>query len=313
MRRLLAIAAVLVLVGGGVIYLWAPWRSEPAIRAPSGPYVPSGPEDRALLWALGDGADGGAAARSVVERMKRKRFDRVLYLGDVYGSGLLSLLTGDGTAADYRDRYDPLYGAFADRTAPTPGNHEWRQRGEGYEPYWEKVFGKPPPAYYAFDVAGWQLLSLNSEAPHGARSAQVRWLREQLRAPGTCRLAFWHAPRFSAGARHGDQPHVEPLWHALRGRATIVVSGHDHNMQRLRPVDGLTQYVSGAGGRKRYALRRDPRLAFGNDRDFGALRIELSPGRARTAFVSAAGRILDVHTLRCTRKTAHEGAASGGR
>jgi len=315
MRRLFfAVVAVVLLAGAcGAIYLWAPWRSEPAIRAPSGPYVPSGPSDRALLWAVGDGADGGADARSVVARMKRKRFDRLLYLGDVYGSGLLSLVTGDGTAADYRDRYDPLYGAFAAKTAPTPGNHEWRQRGEGYEPYWEKVYGTPPPAYYAFDVAGWQLLSLNTQAPHGAGSAQVRWLREQVRdAPGTCRLAFWHVPRYNAG-RHEDEPGVAPLWEALRGHATIVVNGHDHNMQRFAPIDALTQYVSGAGGHKRYPLRRDRRLAFGNDRDFGALRIELSPGRARTAFVSAGGRILDVHTLRCSRQPVHERAGSRGR
>lgn len=298
MRRLLAIVAVLVLAG--VVYLWSPWKPEPAIRAPSGPYVPSGPRDEATLWAVGDGADGGAAARSVVQRMKRKRFDRLLYLGDVYGSGLVSLLAGDGTAADYRNHYDPLYGEFARKTAPTPGNHEWPRRGAGYEPYWHDVFGRPPPAFYTFDVAGWQLLSLNSEAPHGAGSEQVRWLRTQLRAPGTCRLAFWHKPRFSAG-RHGDRADLKPLWDALRGRATLVVSAHDHNMQRFKPVDGMIQYVSGAGGHGRYALRRDRRLAFGNDRDFGALRIELSPGRARTVFVSADGRILDVNVARCTR------------
>ncbi|HEV2058754.1 MAG TPA: metallophosphoesterase [Solirubrobacteraceae bacterium] len=298
MRRLVAILAVVALAVG--VYLWAPWRSEPAIRAPGGPYLPSGPQDQATLWAVGDGADGGSAARSVVQRMKRKRFDRLLYLGDVYGSGLVSLLVGDGTAADYRDRYDPLYGEFAAKTAPTPGNHEWRQRGAGYEPYWEEVFGRPPPAFYAFDVAGWQLLSLNTEAPHGARSAQVRWLREQLRATGTCRLAFWHKPRFNAG-RYGDEPGIGALWNALRGHARIVVTGHDHNMQRFKPVDAITQYVAGAGGHGRHALRRDRRLAFGNDRDFGALRIELSPGRARTAFVSADGRILDVNTVRCRR------------
>ncbi len=301
MKLVAAIVAVLVLAAAGA-YLWAPWRSEPAIRAPSGPYVPSGPSDRALLWALGDGADGGPDARTVVQRMKRKHFHRVLYLGDVYGKGLLSRFAGDGTAADYRDRYDPLYGDFARKTAPTPGNHEWRQRGEGYEPYWEKVFGTPPPAYYAFDVAGWRVLSLNTEAPHGAGSAQLRWLRAQVRAPGTCRLAFWHAPRYNAG-RHDDEPGVAPLWDALRGHATIVVNGHDHNMQRFRPVDGISQYVSGAGGHKRYALRRDRRLAFGNDRDFGALRIELAPGRARMAFVSAGGRILDISTARCTRQS----------
>ncbi len=298
MKPVAAVLVVLALAAGGA-YLWAPWRSEPAVRAPSGPYVPSGPADRALLWAVGDGADGGAAARSVVERMTRKRFDRLLYLGDVYGSGLLSLITGDGTAADYRDRYDPLYGAFAGRTAPTPGNHEWRQRGEGYEPYWEKARGAPPPAWYAFEIAGWQVLSLNSEAPHDAGSAQVRWLLAQLREPGTCRLAFWHEPRYNAG-RHEDEPDLAPLWDALRGHARLVVNGHDHNMQRFREIGGITQFVSGAGGHKRYAVRRDRRLAFGHDREFGALRIELAPGRARTAFVTARGRILDLNTVRCT-------------
>ncbi|MDQ3724182.1 MAG: hypothetical protein M3376_14220 [Actinomycetota bacterium] len=72
-------------------------------------------------------------------------------------------------------------------------------------------------------------------------------------------------------------------------------------MQRFVPVDAITQYVSGAGGHAPYALHRDRRLVFGNDRDFGALRIELSPGSARLAFVSADGRILDVSTVRCAR------------
>jgi hypothetical protein len=306
-RRVFAVAALLVLAGA--LYVWAPWRSEPAIRLPSGPYVPSGPPDRALLWALGDGADGGAAARSVVQRMKRKRFDRLLYLGDVYGPAVLSRVVGDGTAADYRSRYDALYGEFAKRTAPTPGNHEWPQRGDGYEPYWRDVFGATPPAFYAFDIGGWRLLSLNSEAPHGAGSAQVRWLRGQLRAPGTCRLAFLHRPRYDAG-RHGDDAGLAPLWDALRGHASLVVSGHDHNMQRFAPIDGIAQYVSGAGGHRPYALRRPRRLAFGNDQDFGALRIELAPGRARLAFVSAGGRILDLSAVRCTREPANAAADS---
>jgi len=260
--------------------------------------VPPGPSDRALIWAVGDGADGSSAAQSVVSRMRRKRFDHVLYLGDVYGSGILSTLRGDGTAADFRKRYDPVYGDFAARTAPTPGNHEWPQRGEGYEPYWRKVFGRTPPAYYDFRVAGWQLLSLNSQAPHDAASGQLRWLRTRLRGPGTCRLAFLHRPRFNAG-RHGDAADLAPLWDALPRRAAIVVAGHDHNMQRFRPIDGIVQYVSGAGGHGRYALKHDPRLAFGNDDDYGALRIELRPGRARLAFVSASGRILDTSVVRC--------------
>jgi hypothetical protein len=297
MRSLLVLLAVIALAA--VAWVWQPWRSEPPIREPSGAFVPSGPDGRALLWAVGDGADGGVHAQRVVTRMRRKRFDRVLYLGDVYGVGALRVLRGDGTAADYRKRYAPIYGDFAPKTAPTPGNHEWPQRRDGYEPYWAEVFGETPPAYYSFRVAGWQLLSLNSQAPHGAGSAQVRWLRTQVRRPGTCRLAFWHRPRFNAG-KHGDAPDVAPLWDALRGRATVVVNGHDHNMQRFKAVDGITQYVSGAGGHGHYRFRRrDPRMAFGDSLTYGALRIELRPGSARLAFVSTGGKLLDVSVVPC--------------
>jgi hypothetical protein len=184
------VRSVLLLLGVFALaiaaYAYRPWESAPPIREPTGAYVPSGPDGRALIWAVGDGADGSARAQRVVTRMRRKRFDRFLYLGDVYGSGFLSTLRGDGTKTDYRKRYAPVYGDFAAKTAPTPGNHEWPQRGDGYEPYWADVFGETPPAYYDFRVAGWQILSLNSEAPHGSGSAQVRWLRTRVTAPGSC-------------------------------------------------------------------------------------------------------------------------------
>jgi hypothetical protein len=71
-------------------------------------------------------------------------------------------------------------------------------------------------------------------------------------------------------------------------------------MQRLHPIDGITSFVSGAGGHSHYALRRDdPRLAFGDDRADGALRLRLRRGSASYAFVTAAGRVLDSGTLRC--------------
>jgi len=303
----LAIVLAIVVAVVAVFAVPWPWRTDaPPIHEPAGAFVASGPRDRAIVWAVGDGADGGPAGRAVGARIGAGRPDRLLYLGDVYAPRLLGWLRGDGTAADYRDRYAPIYGALADRTAPTPGNHEWPQRGSGYEPYWRGVAGRTPPAYYAFEVAGWQLLSLNSEAPHGAGSAQARWLASRVAArAGTCRLAFWHRPRFSAGM-HGDQPDVAPLFDALRGHAALVVTGHEHDMQRLRPVAGITQVVSGAGGHSRYGVHRDARLAFADDRSDGALRIDLRPGGARLRFVSASGRVLDDSSVRCRqpRRTA---------
>ena len=93
---------------------------------------------------------------------------------------------------------------------------------------------------------------------------------------------------------------MAPIWDALRGKAAIVVTGHEHSMQRLRPIDGITSFVSGAGGHGLYDLRRDdPRLAFGDDRHYGALRLRLRRGEARYAYVSSSGRVLDSGTLRC--------------
>ena len=114
-------------------------------------------------------------------------------------------------------------------------------------------------------------------------SGQLRWLHGRLRAPAAAGSPSGTG-RASAPGGTGDQRDVAPLWDALREHAAIVVTGHDHDMQRFKPIDGIAQYVSGAGGHGRYALRGDRRLAFGNDRDYGALRIELRPA-ARLAFV----------------------------
>jgi hypothetical protein len=226
----------------------------------------------------------------VVALIRRSKPDRLLYLGDVYEYG---------TASEYATNYAPSWGKLAKITAPTPGNHEWANRHQGYDAYWKRVRGKRLPRWYSTRAGGWQILSLNSEADHRPRSAQARWLRRALRGPGDCRIAFWHRPRFNAGL-HGDDPGVEPLWKPLAGRARIALWGHDHNMQRLLPRKGIVQFVSGAGGHRLYpVLPFDDRVAFGEASTFGALRLDLRPGSARYRFVAADGTTLDAGRVTC--------------
>jgi hypothetical protein len=60
------------------------------------------------------------------------------------------------------------------------------------------------------------------------------------------------------------------------------------------------QFVSGAGGRELYEVdRSDPRLAFGEGDEYGALRLDLRPGAARYRFVAVDGRTLDSGTIPC--------------
>jgi hypothetical protein len=244
---------------------------------------------QAVVWAVGDAADGSDEARAVAQSIEADGPDALLYLGDVYPHG---------TAADFAERYHPVYGGLKAITWPTPGNHEWGNRATGYYPYWGARLGRRP--WYRVRMAGWELLSLNSEARHDRRSRQVRWLRRLMaRATGTCRLAFWHSPRFSAGSEHGDDPSVAPLWSALRGKARLVVNAHDHVMLRYKRRDGMTQYVSGAGGYTLYDVEPDPRTAFARGDTRGALRIALARGRASLEFRTPSGEVLDRSSARC--------------
>lgn len=244
----------------------------------------------ATVWAVGD-ADDNAAGRRVAPMIRRARPDLLLYLGDVYETG---------TASQFARRYDALYGSLARRTVPTPGNHEWPNRDIGYRPYWRAKLGHPIPDWHARRIAGWQVLSLNSEAPHGAGSPQLAWLARATRGSGTCRIAIFHRPRWSSGF-HGDQADMAPVWDALRGRARLVLSGHDHDLQRFADRDGLRQFVVGGGGRPNLPLprRSATRVRYVDRLDPGAARLRLSRGRATVELVAAGGRVLDRSAVTC--------------
>ena len=280
--RFIALALLLACGGCGGA---SPKGTGPPFGSAASPGAP------AEVWAVGDGGIDTRGAHTVADRIAAARPARVLYLGDVYP---------DGSAEDFEDNFAPVYGELARRTSPTPGNHEWPAHAKGYDPYWQLISGRSTPAHYAFHVGGWQVVSLNSETPDDP--GQLRWVRDLLaRTSGTCTIAFWHRPRFSAG-KHGDQVDVTPLWKAVRGRARLVLNGHDHDMQRLREIGGTTEFVSGAGGHDRYLVNEDdPRLAFASDDTEGALRLRLRPGAADLAFIAADGSTLDSSSVQCRR------------
>jgi calcineurin-like phosphoesterase family protein len=274
MRALLAAAAIALAAATAV--------------AASGP-APAQSE-RAVVWAAGDVGTPGVRADRVAALVRRAKPDRFLYLGDVYETG---------TAEDFRRWYHPRLGRLARITEPTIGNHEWDNRFQGYYRYWYGRKGRLMPPWSKSEIAGWEILDLNSQAPHATNSAQLSWLRTALEGPGDCRIAFWHRPRYSEGA-YGGAPDLNPFWNALSRHARIVLSGHDHNLQRHSPQHGLVQYVVGAGGRARYKLHRgQSTMVWGTDRVDGALRMVLEPGRALLEFRAPSGRLLDRSSQRC--------------
>jgi hypothetical protein len=256
-------------------------------------WMPSVAKPSSVVWAVGDAANGSSASEKVSSTIRSTSPDLLLYLGDVYENG---------TNLEYDRNYRPIYGGLDSITAPTIGNHEWPNVATGYVPYWTAVRGTPPPFWYAFAASGWQLISLNSNLP--TSSDQVTWLQTLIgHTPnyGNCRIAFMHHPRYSAGL-HGDLAALQGIFDQLRGHASIALAGHDHDMQRLHPMDGITQYVDGSGGNELYPVNRDdPRLAFFDDTHHGALRIELTRGPAVLTFVDENGTTLDRSTVTCQK------------
>ena len=251
---------------------------------------PAQAADRAVVWAAGDVATPGVRADRIGALVRNARPDRFLYLGDVYETG---------TLRDFRRWYHPRFGRLARITEPTIGNHEWDNRFVGYYKYWAGRKGRKQPPWSKIRIAGWEIVNLNSQAPHAAGTPQIRWLDDALTGPGDCRIAFWHRPRYSEGA-YGGAPDLNPFWSRLSGHARIVLSGHDHNLQRHRPQQGLTQYVVGAGGRHRYRFNGGAStLAWGTDDVDGALRMVLKPGRALLEFRAPSGRLLDRSHATC--------------
>jgi acid phosphatase type 7 len=253
-----------------------------------GKFDPSAPDDGVVIWAVGDGGERDDDDRRVARMIAGDDPERVIYLGDVYDTG---------TPEEFEE-FAEVYGSLVERMWPTPGNHEWANHATGYDPFWRSVLGRPLPHRYERRAGGWTVLSVNSETPDDPE--QLRWLRSRAGGVGTCRIAFWHSPRFNAGKHRDEEIEVAGLWDAVAGRAAIVLSGHDHDLQRFRPVDGTAQYIAGAGGRGHHNVNEDdPRLAFSDDVTHGALRITLAPGSADLSFIAADGTILDRSTVAC--------------
>jgi 3',5'-cyclic AMP phosphodiesterase CpdA len=257
---------------------------------PSPPPARAGPS-AITVWAVGDAAEESLTGMPLAKLIAASRPDLFLYLGDVYETG---------SPEEFRRHYEPLYGSLASRTLPTLGNHEWSNREKGYFPYWKrKRGGRPLPEYYAALRGGWQLISLDTIEGFSRESAQGRWLRRRLKRRGSCRLAFFHIPRHSAGDVHGDSPQLEGLYRMFSGRVRVALAGHEHDSQRIKGTRGVLELIAGAGGRALYGLERDPRLIWGDDEDHAALRMRLKPGLMRYAFIADDGRVLYRGSTRC--------------
>jgi Calcineurin-like phosphoesterase len=260
-----------------------------------------GPAAATTLYAVGDGADGSAAAKALVDAIVARRPDGLLYLGDVYEAG---------TASQFASSYEPLYGPLAPRTSPVIGNHEMANRDEGYYPYWtaERGWTAREARHRAFVTPeGWQVIAYSSEDQEAdflaGRTRERDWFAARIAEhQGTCRIVIAHKGRYAvADASHDDNPAQAPIWRLMRGRTAVNIVGHNHIYGRLAPIDGVTVIVSGAGGHDLRPLGSQTHVVASALAGVPtALRLTLRVGAADFQALSADGTVRDAGTVTCT-------------
>lgn len=251
---------------------------------------------RATLLAAGDIAGCEGQGDEATAALLDAREGTVVTLGDnVYDRG---------TAVAFARCYAPSWGRHRGRTRPALGNHDYvNGRALAYFDYFGDAAGERGKGWYSFDLGSWHLVALNSNCAVaggcGPGSQQERWLRADLAAhPARCTLAYWHHARFSSGL-HGNNDVTAALWLALHeAGADVVLVGHDHDYERLAPVDpdgrpaptGMRQFVVGTGGRSLYPFRApvagsEVRHAAG----YGVLELTLKDGAYDWRFLAVEG------------------------
>jgi predicted phosphodiesterase len=205
-------------------------------------YVPYDPPPRVHLAAVGDVGDSGsredATAAAIAALGADQPYDALMLLGDnVYPSGDPARLP----ATVFR----PFAAAFDEGTELLAilGNHDVMQ-GHGDEQM--AALGMPG--------RWWQrriddVLIIGLDSTDIENEAQLRFLDNALaETDATWRIVLLHHPPYSAGYQGSSQAArdaVSPI--AERHGVQLVLSGHDHDYQRSKMIEGVTYIVSGAG------------------------------------------------------------------
>jgi len=220
-------------------------------------------------------------------------FEFVLMMGDnLYGSE---------TPKDFENKFSDVYKKLLDdkiKFYATLGNHDLPIQ-INYEKF--NMNGKE---YYKFRKGNVSFYSLNSNYMD---KRQVKWLEDQLtNETADWKICFFHHPPYSSAKKHGSDNQlrevVEPIF--LKHGVNVVLTGHDHVYERIKPQKGIYYFVSGAGGQLRTGDidKQSPLTETSFDRDMHFMLFEVVGDQLYFQAISRTGETIDSGVLINQRK-----------
>ena len=250
------------------------------------------------VLAFGDFGSGSMAQRELASDMlayhRKNPFDLGITVGDnFYPSGLSSPLH-----PRWKSQWEDLYTPLGIKFYAILGNHDTRDSASPYaqvlrtkrSPSW-----RMPAPYYTFSAGPVQFFAIDTNKGRLTHE-QLAWLQGELKkSTAAWKIVYGHHP-FKSDGEHGDDRYTEKLRHVLlpilkAGAADVYLSGHDHDMQYLKPEGNLHVFISGGGGKGHRSLRPLFHRLWGRS-TYGFTVLEAEKEKLSVEFVAAGGERL---------------------
>ena len=265
-----------------------------AQQSPAAPVVPLPNRDGSFKFGvLGDFGTGSQAQYQLAEQMVklhgRFKYDTVVLSGDN--------LIGSERPQDFNVKFELPYKALLDagvKFYASLGNHDAREQR------FYKLFNMGGHLYYTFnprpDVCFF-MLETTYPTPE-----QFDWLEKELKASSSnWKIVVFHHPLYSSGDRHGSDLRLrevlEPFF--VKYNVSVVLNGHDHFYERVKPQKGITYFVAGSGGMLRVGNidRGTGITAKGFDTDLAFMTAEINGDEMHFNVISRLGQTVDSGVL----------------
>ena len=212
------------------------------------------------------------------------------------------VLTGDNiygadNAAEMKRKFEDPYAALLAKEVKfyaSLGNHDNPNQR------FYKLYNMGGEHYYTFrPKLGVRFFAIDSNY---IDQKQLTWLEKELAASGSeWKIVFFHHPLYSSGLNHGPalstREVLEPIF--VKHGVSVVLTGHEHFYERIKPQKGILHFISGGGGKLRPGdIKKDPQTAKGFDTDLHFVMMEIDGDDLWFQAVSRTGKTIDSGTFR---------------
>jgi predicted phosphodiesterase len=254
---------------------------------------------------IGDMGTGDALQYEVAKRMlefhQKIQFTFVIMVGDnIYGGK-----SPTDMQKKFETPYKPLLDAGVQFYASL-GNHD-----DTNERFY-KFFNMNGQQYYTFKKGNVRFFALDSNYMD---PEQLNWLAKELKGSNSpWKICFFHHPLYSSGKQHGSDADLrrflEPLF--LEYGVKVVLAGHEHFYERLKPQKGIYYFISGGSAKlRRDNIARTNLIAKGFDQDNHFMLMEIDGDTLYYQTISRPGATIDtgIVSLQGENKTMSAAAA----